>query len=128
MFQALFNNFAAACQPAKAILGLPTWYKYLNGEFVAGRCSPIVDFTTHPNDLARIVLAVVEIMLRVAGLVAIGYVIYGGFRYILSQGEMGPSNVPKTVIARHTIVNALIGLVIASLATFIVQLVAKNLT
>ena len=125
MLPMLLTRFAAACPTVGgSFLGFPTWYEYLDSEVVADRCSLKLAF---PADIPKIALAVVEIMLRIGGLVAVGFVIYGGFRYILSQGDVGPGNVPKSVTARHTIVNALIGLVIASLATFIVQLVAKNI-
>ena len=124
----LLTTFAAtACDMGAGItfLGFPTWYKYLDKETVAFKCSVKLSF---PADIPKIVLAIVEILLRVGGIVAVGFVIYGGFQYILSQGDNGPGSVPKSVIARHTIINALIGLVLASLATFIVQLIGTNLS
>jgi hypothetical protein len=50
------------------------------------------------------------------GYVALGFVIYGGFTYIMSNGEA-----QKIVQAKKTIMNALIGLIIAILATVIVN-------
>lgn len=115
----LLNNFAAACQ-AKGITWLPTWYKYLNGvEDDTGRCS--VQFT-FPDDISKILLAVVEIILRVGALVAVGFVIYGGFQYLISQGEPD-----KLKSAQQTILNALIGLVIATMATIIVNFIGGRL-
>jgi len=100
-------------------LNFPTWYKYLNPTFQDGECKLDFEF---PEDIGKILLAVVEILLRIAGLVAVGFVVYGGIRYVLSRGE--PEN---TKAARGTIVNALIGLVIAASATAIVNLIAGNL-
>lgn len=117
---------SGACQTSSSsFLGFPTWYKYLDQDTpVAGKCTLIFNF---PGDIAKVVLALVEILLRVAGLVAVGYIVYGGFQFILSQGDAGAGNVPKTTIARHTVQNALIGLVIAMLATFIVRLIGNTL-
>lgn len=121
------SGFATSCFPGGGggFLGFPTWYKYLDSEPVAGKCSVKL---TLPGDISRILLALAEILLRVGGLVAVGFIVYGGFQFILSQGQTGPGNVPKTTIARHTVVNALIGLVVASLATFIVTLVGRTLS
>ncbi len=119
----LLRNFAATGDPcaleAKGTSIIPPWYKYLGGEEIAGRCSVVMDF---PSDTGKILLAVVEILLRIGGLVAIGFVIYGGFRFILSTGEPD-----KAKDARQTIINSLIGLVIALLATVIVNLIGNNL-
>ena len=101
-------------------LGLPTWYKYLNPEFDGSKCELQANF---PEDLGKIGLALVEILLRVGGMVAVAFVIYGGFKYITSQGE--PDN---TKNARQTILNAVIGLVIAILATAIVSFIGAEAT
>lgn len=114
----------AACTPAPGpggdILGFPTWYKYLSGETDStGKCSIKFDIA---QDAGKIILAVIEIMLRISALVAVGFIMYGGFRYILSQG-----NPDAATSARKTIINSVIGLVIAILATAIVNLVARSL-
>ena len=101
-------------------LGLPTWYKYLNPEFDGDKCELNAKF---PEDLGKIGLALVEILLRVGGMVAVAFVIYGGFKYLTSQGE--PDN---TKNARQTILNAVIGLVIAILATAIVSFIGAEAT
>lgn len=116
----VLTTFAAPCKP-KGIQIFPTWYQYLEGKIDStGRCSPQFAF---PDDSGAILLALVDIMLRVGAIIAVGYVIYGGVQYIISQGEPD-----KTTNARKTIQNALIGLVIASLATVIVTLVGRQLT
>lgn len=111
--------FAASCQN-KGIPILPTWYKYLDGTAGAdGGCD--LDFT-FPDDIPAIALAIVEILLRVGALVAVAFVIYGGFLYLISQGEPD-----RAAAARKTIVNAVIGLVIALLATGIVSFIGGRL-
>lgn len=115
----------SSCKPGSggSFLRFPTWYKYLDGERTAGNnCTPVIDLSERPEDLAKILLAVFEIILRVAGLVAVIFVIWGGFVYLLSQGE--PDKIKG---ARETIVHALVGLAIAVSATAIVNLVARNI-
>lgn len=116
------QNFAASCQPGAggSFLGFPTWYKYLDGEIVGGKCSVVFDF---PNDIGTVLLAIVEILLRIAGLIAVVFVIIGGARYLTSQGE--PEN---TKAALHTIINSLIGLVISLFAVIVVGFIARRLT
>lgn len=124
----LLQHFAATCRPGGDVsfFSFPTWYKYLGGEEIADKCSVIFSF---PDDIGKILLAVVEILLRVAGLVAVGFVIYGGFQYILYQGDKNFQGVPeKANAARSTIINALIGVVIATVATVAVSFVAKRIT
>ncbi len=116
------TRFAAACQPKTSFLKLPTWYKYLDSEIVAGKCTPKIDLLQHPGQVGLIVMALIEILLVISGIVAVGFVIYGGFAFILSQGEPD-----RTAAARNTIINALIGLVIATMATVIVTFVFNNI-
>lgn len=112
------QNFAAACDKGSGSLFLPTWYKYLDTTQTPTGCSINMDF---PADVGKILLAVVEILLRVGGIVAVFFVIYGGFRYITSQGE--PEN---TKSARQTITNALIGVVITTIATVAVSFIGSQ--
>jgi ABC-type Fe3+ transport system permease subunit len=122
MFDFIYH-FAAGCTPnGGAFLGFPTWYKYLpgvtspNGEGTASVCLPKLGAL---SDVWLIVAALIEILLRIAGLAAIIFVIYGGVQYITSQGEPD-----KAGRARHTILNALIGLVIAISSTIMVTFIA----
>jgi len=113
----LFEHFGAAC-PGGNFLFFPPWYKYLpsNGYDPSGMCTPKINGL---NDIWLVAAAVLEILLRVATLAAIGFIIFGSFEYITSQGEPD-----KTSKARSTIVNAAIGLVIAIMATAIINFVA----
>lgn len=116
----------AACQQASGFFGFPTWYEYLDVTADnQGGCSvsPIryADQSINAGaTIGAVLLAIVEILLRIAGIVAVGFVIYGGVSYTLSQG------VPeKTAASKNIILNGLIGLVIAALAVVIVNLVGN---
>lgn len=98
---------------------LPTWHKYLQ---TAGGTCEVTKFDV-PGDIWKVALALVEIVLRVGGLVAMIFVIYGGFKYVLSKGN--PSDAAK---ARQTIIDAAIGVGIASLATVLIAFLGKELT
>lgn len=121
MLQDLLSRFAAPCATSDPnFFSFPTWYRYLEKETVNGRCE-IVNFGI--DDLPLIALALVDIGLRVAALAAIGYIIYGGAQFVLAQGEPD-----KTKKARQTIINAIIGLVIALFATAIVTFIGSRIT
>lgn len=110
-----------ACTPKKSsLLGFPTWYEYLKGVSDSnGVCSPSLNSI---NDIWLVVLAVIDIALRVAAIAAVGFIIYAGFQYTTSQGD---SN--KTAQAKDTIINALIGLAIAVSASLIVAFIAGSI-
>lgn len=119
---------AAECKTeSTSFLGFPTWYKYLDPQFADGECTLKFPVDSEGEEsfvlgLPRILLAVFEIILRISGLAAVGFIIYGGVRYILSQGEP-----EQTKASKNTVLNALIGLVIAMMATAIVNLIGRNI-
>lgn len=117
----LIQIFAATCKGG-GLFGFPTWYAYLPGttDPNSGLCSPKL---TGLNSIWLIAAAVIEIMLRVAALVAVAFVIYGGIGYITSQGE--PEATGK---AKSTLVNALVGLAIAVMAAAIVTFIAGSIS
>lgn len=110
--------------PGGSLFGLPPWYKYLKGTTThptlleAGRtvCTPQF---TGLNDIWLVGAAVLEMLLRIAALIAIGMVVYGGVRFITSQAEP-----EKLKAARGTIINGIIGLVVAVTATGVVTFIA----
>jgi hypothetical protein len=123
----LFGAAGDGCTPkGGAFLGFPTWYKYLSGQQIptgdatgaATVCSPRI---AQLNDVWLIVAAVIEMMLRIAAIAAVLYVLYGGVQYIMSEGDPG-----KTAKARGTLINALVGLVIAIGAATIVSFLAGS--
>ena len=123
MIPTLLTRFAATCDAGKTFLGLPTWYKYLDVQDDGyGGCKILIgDNGAHVKDYWLIGLGITDILLRIAGMVAVGFIIYGGFQYMISRGEPD-----KTSAAKNTIINALIGLVIVLLATGIVAFVANR--
>lgn len=131
--QQLVSVFAATqaecdAEKARTFLGITKWYKYLPYHpDVLGNCAIDLQLrdptgAIHLDKLLLIALAVVDMLLRISVLVAIGFVVYGGIRYITSQGE--PEN---TKAARGTIINALIGMAIAIIATVVVSFIGHQL-
>ena len=114
------SRFAATCENPPNFFGFPTWYQYLPGkENVNGRCE-ITSFGI--ADIPFVFLALVDIALRVAALVAVGYIIYGGVQFIIAQGESD-----KVKKGRQTIINAVIGLVVAMFAASIVRFIGSSI-
>lgn len=107
----LIHTFGVACAE-RTFFGLPTWYHYLNlaGKMQLNPDTDHCEFVSlrqgfQAQDMALVLLAIVDILLRVSALIAIGYVMYGGFRLITAQGDSG-----GVKSAQQTIWNALIGL------------------
>ncbi len=122
----IFQHFGAACAPKGDFLGFfPTWYKYLDGQDVADPVSGVaqcVPQITALSDIWLIVAAVTDMLLRIAVLVAIGFVIAGGIRYMTSQG------IPdKTAKALDTIIKAIVGLVLALGSATLLSFVIRSL-
>lgn len=114
------TNASAACKAEDTnLLSFPTWYRGLScnaaGEIdIAGGEPATIVFT--------IALNVIDIALRIVGLLAVGYLIYGGFRYVTSRGS--PEETKK---AQDIILKAVIGLIIAMLSAVIVSFVVSRL-
>lgn len=70
------------------------------------------------GSIGNIVSTVVTVLLIVAVIIALFFLIWGGIRWITSGGDKG-----KVDEARKHIVAAIIGLIVAFLAYFILQLV-----
>lgn len=104
---ALLTLFAATCKPT--FFSLVPWYQYLK---LNGGCGienfQILPGNGAPSSIPLILLAIIDDLLRVAGLMAVFFIIYAGVQYISSQGN--PDQASK---AQNTIINALIGLAIA---------------
>lgn len=125
IFHTLFAQFAAMgsnCTPnGGGLLGFPTWYKYLKGIRDAENiCVPSV---VGINDVWFIAMAAIEILLRVAALLAFFMIIYAAFSYVTSQGEPD-----ATAKAKGTLINAILGLAISVSAVLIVNFIARSIT
>jgi len=91
------------------------WWAYLPKN---SDCTPKI---TSISQVLLIILAVIDILLAVAGIVAVFFVIYGGVMFITSGGN--PEQAKK---AQKTLINALIGLVIAISAASLVTFLAGS--
>lgn len=115
----ILKNFAASCTGG-GFFGLPTWYSFLPG---------ITDPTTHQcipqftniNDTWLVVAAIIEILLRIAAIIAVVMVIIGGVTFTTSQGN--PEEAAK---ARNTLIYAMIGLLVSISAAVLVTFIAKT--
>jgi type IV secretion system pilin len=126
-------HFAAPAGCAKSFLGLETWFAYFPNNWfgvasTGGRpCDINNNFQLLPTNgqsgLLLIGLAVLDDLLRIAALVAVGYVIYGGFTYTTSNGS--PDGTKQ---AQQTIINALVGLALAVTATAVVAFIGNKLS
>ncbi len=59
----------------------------------------------------------------IVGIIAVGAVIYGGFLFMKSNGDPG-----KAATARHVIMYAIVGLIVAVLAAIIVRFVVEKVS
>ena len=103
----------------------PSWYRGLDRK--GSSCD--IEMPTSGNDgqniqtfIFMIVLNIIDIALRLIGYAAVGFVIYGGFKYLTSAGSAD-----RITAGRKIIMNALIGLVISFLSVAIVNFVAGNI-
>lgn len=71
---------------------------------------------------SQITLRVIQILLAIAGLIAVLFLIIGGLRYITAHG-----NEEQAEAAKKTITHAIIGVVIVILAFVIIRVIANAL-
>lgn len=115
----LFAYTVCGVKGPSAFLKFPTWYEYLPAtNDVHGVCSPSL---ANINDIWLVVAAIIEILLRIATLLAVGFIIYGGIQYSTSMGSPDRTNQ-----AKNTLISALIGLVICVSAAIIVAFIASR--
>jgi hypothetical protein len=121
-----FMGAPSFCQ-VHSFFGLQPWYAYLKlTQDVAGSRDCSVSFTVlspnQPSSILLVLLAVIDDLLRIAALVALGFIIYGAFQYVASQGS--PDRTSK---AQNTIIDSLIGLVIAIVSVAFVAFLGHKL-
>jgi hypothetical protein len=129
------------CQ--SSFFGLVPWYHYIGNELTATgpdghcdvQCFNLMDQGTKSDgtpktnhcgqsasDIPLVLLAIVDDLLRVAGLAAVIFVLYGALRYTASQGDP-----EQTAKAQSTVVNALVGTAIAITAVAFVSFLGSKL-
>lgn len=116
-------RFQAGDACTAQFLTFPAWYRGLRRD---GDCNVLPPGTGNSSNLASfiftIVLNIIEIGLQLVAYAAVGYIIYGGFKYLTSAGD--PSRVTA---GRKIITNALIGLVLSFMSIGIVNLIASRI-
>jgi hypothetical protein len=105
----------AACSGG-TFFGFPPWYACLQKDASGG------PKLTKLEDVWLIAFPLLESGIKAAGYAAIGFILWGGIRFIKSQGNPG-----EITAARDTIRDAVIGLVICISSVAIVQFMASRL-
>ena len=112
---------AACASDGAQLFSIPAWYRGLTDD----DCS--IKKISNKGDAGSVTIQsfvwtvignVFDAIMRIVGVVATGYIIWAGFQYMISAGDSG-----KMANAKTTLTNACIGLVIAIVASGIVQLV-----
>lgn len=75
------------------------------------------------TDMLAVFLNVAEYLLGISGAVALGFFVYGGFKYILSRGDSG-----KVKEATGVLTSAVVGIVIIFLSGVLVRFTTQALT
>ena len=104
----------------------PRWY---DGELCDKKTGGVVSPASFdPNDSAKsfskwagvLAMNLVTILLYVVGYVSLGFIIFGGFKYMTSGDNSG-----GTAAAQKTIQNAVIGLVLSIMSVGLVRFIAE---
>ena len=97
---------------------IPSWDRGL------GSCEDVsVEELLEGNKVKIFINNALTIIIMLAGIVAVAFVIVGGFTYIISSG-----NAEQATSARKTIINALIGLVIVLMGRVVTEIIYNQLT
>ena len=114
------SGTSQGCQSGSSnFLSFPTWYEYLPRNSTTTGCQPAL---TSISDVWLIVAAVIDILLRIGAIIAVGMVIYGGIMYTVSSGSSENVNKAKTII-----INSMIGLAISIMATAVITFIAGSI-
>lgn len=110
-------QLAQQCNPGMGIgFGLPTWYEGLP-------CNEHgVPDPSGLNDIWIIGANILDMLLFIASVATVFFIIYGGIKFITSQGS--PDKIAQ---AKQTLIYAAVGLVTSIVARVIVQFVAQQL-
>jgi hypothetical protein len=112
--------FAAGC--GQGITFFPAWYDGLcsgNGDIKSPASMGGDTGKSFGTWISIIALNVVAMLLYAVGYFSLGFIIFGGFKY-MTQGD----NSSGTASAKKTIMNAIIGLVISIMSVAIVKFIA----
>lgn len=120
----VFASLGDSCpRPDSNFFFLPNWWQYIPSgrwhEDILGKCSASYNL---PGDIWPVGLAIVDMLLGLAGFIAVISIIVAGIQYMTTLG-----NPEKGVSARKRIVNSLIGLAIVLIAIALVSFIGNSL-
>ena len=109
------------CSNKGKILTLKPWYSGLTNNDCSLK-SPGADTNSQANYIWKIALNIVDDLLQLIGYTTIGYIMYGGFLMMTSNGAPD-----KAARGRKTIMSAAIGLVIALASVALVNFISSKI-
>lgn len=113
---------AITCGTKPSFFFIPPWWEYLKSvPDDVGGCSLFTNGFQF-SDILAVGLAILDILLRIGGFIAVISIIWAGISYMTTQG-----NAEKAGAARKRLYNALIGLAIVFVATGLVTFVGQRL-
>ena len=115
---AIFAAAANSCE--HGFFFIPHWWEFLTTKPTPTNGCQIA--FTFPGDILPVALAIVDMILRLAGLVAIVSIMISGVIYMTAGGDFA-----KTASAKTRIYNSMIGLGIVTLAAGIVYFIGNAL-
>ena len=110
-----------ACSNKGKILTLKPWYSGLTNNDCSLK-SPGADTNSQANYIWKIALNIVDDLLQLIGYTTVGYIMYGGFLMMTSNGAPD-----KAAHGRKTIMSAAIGLVIALASVALVNFISSKI-
>lgn len=100
---------------SSALAGLPAHAGIFGEEVIFGYRPPA-------RDLPGTILGIVNFVLILVGILALAFLVYGGFLYITSRGDED-----QVATAKSIIVNAVIGIIVIGVAAALVNFVVNAL-
>lgn len=101
---------------SERVFTFPAWYRgVVEYNATSASCEVVIEEIT---DFVKIPLNALEILIQAVAYAAVGFVLWGGFKYMKSQGDPGKISEAKTAI-----INAVTGLGIALASVAIVEFV-----
>ena len=110
-----------ACSNKGKILTLKPWYSGLTNNDCSLK-TPGQDTNSQANYIWKIALNIVDDLLQLIGYTTVGYIMYGGFLMMTSNGAPD-----KAARGRKTIMSAAIGLVIALASVALVNFISSKI-
>lgn len=110
-----------ACSNKGKILTLKPWYYGLTKDDCSIK-DPGSDADSQANFIWKIALNIVDDLLQLIGYTTVGYIMYGGFLMMTSNGAPD-----KAARGRKTIMSAAIGLVIALASVALVNFISSKI-